>query len=113
MIFNEIVKKVGGDIKYANPTSTSVYGTRTLWLNGITHKPFGIIWLERKTNVYFLGYLEDANGNEVLNRLNAGTYNDYTVTVTYNETNQRVEIGFPIDWSTNPSRTEVYCYYIE
>lgn len=115
MVFNEILKGIGGDDNVAreSPATTKSQGLY-IYLNNIRHRPFCIVWMDRvysqsRWMSHGVLYLKNENGDEVVNcawgittgNVTSTSLDGTTLTVHFNKTIMPSTV----------SATTIYCFY--
>lgn len=115
MVFNEILKGIGGDDNVAceSPSTTSSKG-RYIYLNNIRHRPFCIVWMDGVYSQsqwisYGVLYLKNENGDEVVNCAWGKTTGNVTST-SLDGTKLTVNFNTTIMPSTVRA-SSIYCFY--
>ena len=115
MVFNEILKGIGGDDNVAreSPATTRAKGTY-ISLNNIRHLPFCIVWMDRVYSQsqwisHGMLYLKNENGDEVVNCAWGITTGNVT-SISLDGTTLKINFNTAIMPST-VSATTIYCFY--
>lgn len=124
MIQNMILQGVGGgSASTESPSSCSRNSsTGALTLQGVTHKPFCIMWHTTGSNstLSCLVYCEDGNGNTFFNRAYSKSGSHWsqitttgTITPSYDSNNQTLTIDVSAAKLTTPTpaSADIYLFY--